>query len=622
MQKHLPLILFLLAAAKSGAQHSSSRQDSLKVKLPPVVVSAFGKRGITGQSLGDTLQIIAPLNSSLSRSLNASGRLYLREYSPGGIGSVSVRGGNASQTAVLWDGLNIQNNMIGQTDPSLIASELFSDVRLEAQSSSSGWGSGPVAGAIHLLQQDTGNLLRVQAQYNHFGGTRHAINHIRSKSRFRQRSGIVYENSANRYPFKNKDGSLNRAQHARLNGLHAIYNAEAPMGKHKWYLRTWAARIYREIPPTLDMANSDATQTDAFLRMQSGIKRYYQRFGYDIRFAGFYENIQYRDTLSGILSNGSSRTFHTDAEAHYRLSEKMFLLAGTGYQFLHANISEYQGNPSLQRMQSYFQARWNPKSTLLIQPSYRLEWISAYRLIHLPQLDVNTDFMQSWKLRISAGKTFRYPSFNDFFWKQGGNPELLPEHGLQAEATLQFRQNWDKLTLQSSYSIFYRKVENWIQWAPAGNFWRAVNLREVNLKGSEWNFSMSYTHTKWKSGLSTNLSYTLAENPAVSRESGHYTQLIYVPMYQGMAAAHLGCGKWMIFWQQQYFGYRYTSNDNYQYLQPFMLSHAGCSFQQSRTWLLTARVNNLFNQEYQTIARRPMPLRWYELSIQYQINTK
>jgi iron complex outermembrane receptor protein len=620
MQKHLPVILFFIASAKLWAQQSSSRQDSIEHALPSVTISAFGKRQIEGHSISDSLHVTAPMNSSLSRSLGASGRLYLREYTPGGIGSVSIRGGNAAQTAVLWDGLNIQNNMLGQTDPSLVASELFSSVILEPQSSSSGWGSGPVAGAIHLLQNDTGKWLRAQALYNSFGGTRHAVNHQFSGSRFRQRVGIVYENSANRYPFRNSNGSIEKAGNAALHGAHAVYNVDIPLAGHKFYLRTWGAKVYREIPPTLDMLSSDATQTDAFLRVQTGIKKYNQRFGYDIRFAGFYENIRYRDTLSGIISDGTSRIFHADAEVHYLLSEKLFFLAGGGYQYLNADISEYRGKPRLHRVQSYMQARWQATGAVRIQPSYRTEWISAYRLIHLPQLDIHVSLLPHLSSRFSAGKTFRYPSFNDFFWIQGGNPNLLPEHGLQAEAALQYDQQWGPISVQSSYSIFYRSVKNWIQWAPVGNLWQAMNLNMVNLRGSEWSAAMQGRRGMWKAGLSTNISYTLAENPEISRESGHYSQLIYVPMYQGMAALHLGYGRWSIFWQQQYFGYRYTSNDNYQYLPPFMLSHAGCGYQKTNAWHISARINNLFNQNYQTIARRPMPLRWFELSLQLQLN--
>jgi vitamin B12 transporter len=621
MQKLLLVILFFCAAAKSGAG-IPHRQDSLTHALSTVQISAFGKRSIVGKNMQDSLGVIAPPNVSLSRLLAGSGKLYLREYSPGGIGSISIRGGNAAQTAVLWDGLNIQNSMLGQTDPSLVASELFSDIIIEPQSSSTGWGSGPVAGAVHLLMNDTINALRLGANYNSFGALRHSIKGNYRKGAFRHSLGLVHENSRNRFTYENDSGIVMKAKHAAHQGLHANYNADLALAGHKLYLRTWAARVFREIPPTLDMQSSEAEQQDEFIRMQLGIKKYYHKFGYDFRVAGFYEGLQYRDLPAGISSNGISRVVHADAEVNYRLAENLLALSGAGYQHISASIGDYGHTPIRDRLQYYAQLRWEKEQQFLVQPSYRAEWLNENKLIHIPQLDVHLRLYRGWSVRASAGKTFRYPSFNDLFWIQGGNPSLQPEDGRQAEGTLNYVRSFRHFSIEASYSVFYRRVKNWIQWSPLGILWYAGNHSLVNLRGSEWRSNLHYRKNRYYIGLECNVNYTLAENPEISEQLDRYTQLIYVPMYQGMAALTIGYERFYLFWQQQYLGHRYTSTDNYGYLPPVTISHAGISYQHGGLFRASLRSNNLFNQNYQTISRRPMPLRWLELNLQFQINQK
>ncbi len=53
-------------------------------------------------------------------------------------------------TAILWNGFNIQNAMLGQTDLSLLPAVFFDEVEIEYGGSSAVWGSGAVAGSIHL----------------------------------------------------------------------------------------------------------------------------------------------------------------------------------------------------------------------------------------------------------------------------------------------------------------------------------------------------------------------------------------------------------------------------------------------------------------------------------------
>ncbi|MCW5920641.1 MAG: Plug domain-containing protein, partial [Bacteroidetes bacterium] len=63
---------------------------------------------------------------SLSDLLSAESGVIIKNYGPGSLASSTIRGGNANQTAVIWNGFNINNPMLGQTDLSVIP-EFFAD---------------------------------------------------------------------------------------------------------------------------------------------------------------------------------------------------------------------------------------------------------------------------------------------------------------------------------------------------------------------------------------------------------------------------------------------------------------------------------------------------------------
>ena len=126
-------------------------QDTISLKTIDVItlkenISQIGKK-------------IEPIDSiikqqfkfnSVADLLNLNSSIFIKNYGPGGLSSSAFRGGNASQTAILWNGLNIQNAMLGQCDLTLMPNLLFENIQIEYGGSSSLWGSGAVGGSIHL----------------------------------------------------------------------------------------------------------------------------------------------------------------------------------------------------------------------------------------------------------------------------------------------------------------------------------------------------------------------------------------------------------------------------------------------------------------------------------------
>ena len=99
--------------------------DSLNV-LPEVVLSDAKLRNFShGQVLGTINDSLLDNSStSLTEVLRYNSLIYFRENGPGGVSSPSFRGTSAQQTAVVWNGININSQLNGQTDFNTILSKI------------------------------------------------------------------------------------------------------------------------------------------------------------------------------------------------------------------------------------------------------------------------------------------------------------------------------------------------------------------------------------------------------------------------------------------------------------------------------------------------------------------
>ena len=207
---------------------------------------------------------------------------------------------------------------------------------------------------------------------------------------------------------------------------------------------------------------------------------------------------------------------------------------------------------------------------------------------------------------------YRLPTFNDWYWVPEGNPQLLPESGFAEElgANLVFQgKHWGFTT---SITAFNRNISNWILWLPGPLYWSPENVQEVWSRGLETRSTLSYTRGKMRYALTVLTGYTRAENQtaAYPGDATVGKQLIYTPVFTGMAKVSVEPGGSAAFYRHTYTGYRYTTTDNSQYLEPFALGAVNLSYRAKQlpyAGRVFVEVNNLWNAQYQVISNRPMP---------------
>jgi outer membrane cobalamin receptor len=140
---------------------------------------------------------------------------------------------------------------------------------------------------------------------------------------------------------------------------------------------------------------------------------------------------------------------------------------------------------------------WDPGSTTLglwgnwswklrkltFQLGTRYDLPSDFEKTFSPNLSLIYHLKDEYSLKLSCGKAFRAPTFNDLYWPDGGNKDLRPEKGRSLEGGLLFTGS----RFSSQVFVFHRKVKNLISWQPLGEngLWQPFNLDRANSWGVE-----------------------------------------------------------------------------------------------------------------------------------------
>lgn len=105
------------------------------------------------------------------------------------------------------------------------------------------------------------------------------------------------------------------------------------------------------------------------------------------------------------------------------------------------------------------------------------------------------DLGSAWRLGAAAGKSFVMPNFNQLYWPDFGNPDLLPERGRSVEANLRWKPAADQ---QLTLTAYRQRVRDYITLAN-------TNVANARLDGAtlayegriaDWQLGASYDYLK------------------------------------------------------------------------------------------------------------------------------
>ena len=151
---HLILVL-ILSSVFANAQEN----DDIKWYLNLPEISIYAERPIkeigVQQTKMDSIVLKENIALSVADVLTFNSSIFVKNYGRATLSTVSFRGTSASHTQVSWNGMKINNPMLGMTDFSMIPSYFIDDATLLHGTSSVNETGGGLGGSIQLSTKPT-----------------------------------------------------------------------------------------------------------------------------------------------------------------------------------------------------------------------------------------------------------------------------------------------------------------------------------------------------------------------------------------------------------------------------------------------------------------------------------
>lgn len=601
--------------------YSQGIKDSV-LELKPIEVKGYKWK--IGQHIKHFQQFdsIRSNETTASELLSQKSSFYFKTYSPGGSSTISLRGGSSSQTAVSWNGFNIQNPLIGQTDFSLIPVEFFEEIKVVTGPASSILDNGAMSGAVQFennVKRDSSINVSATITAGSFGLLKqNAVAKVASDNSYLKLQ-ILNVQCENDFKYlENENAEIKKQTHSAYSQRAFMAEGSVRKTRSVLTLRGWLQRADREIPPVLFQPSNFSTQQDKFLRLSAEYSYQLSNVTFHSRLGNFYEFINYFDSVASINSRSKARSFVLDNYStfnYYGVSCTAGFLASLISGSTVGYLNQHQQN----RYNAYLRLSKNFRR-IKADLSVRREMISGFKIPLLYMGAVNFSLARDLSMFANISNGFRVPTLNDLYWVPGGNPDLKSETSDNVELGMKVNKVLGKFQFAGSSSVYSGKYNNMIVWLPGNGYWSPRNISSSWNRGSEFEFSLKFRSNKFIIVYKGSVNYCLSTFLEYQALETRGKQLLYSPLYSNLHSLHIQM-KWITFRvYRQYFGYRYTTTDNYNYLSPYHLYNAEIISPLINGFQIIGAVNNITNQYYQVIENRTTALRNFSISIKYQFS--
>ncbi|MFH2143807.1 MAG: TonB-dependent receptor [Bacteroidota bacterium] len=597
----------------------------------------------TGQRITiiDSMAIKQSEHLDVSGLLSAYSPVFIKSYGPGSVASGSIRGSGASQVQVLWNGININSKMLGQTDLNEIPCFITDKIKIYHGQGNLMENSGSIGGSIHLNNQaNWNNSFSLKSGFG-FGSyeTYKAYVNISGGNRKLQSSTRLYltdsKNDFSYHDYTLSENPLKRNIYASFGSkginqeLYYIINQHNSIS-----FKAWGQKSERNIPPVLGSSQTSQNEANEFLfNDHFNLIADYNYFLKDqiinMKSAYIHSYLNYTNNLLNTDANNFQNSFINKITYKNFLFKR--LLINT---YISNDYSEViSDNYDLTEVQSQNTIAMNAQFNLLknnnlkLTAGNRAEIFSNSFYPAIPSFgaEYSPSFIPCFTISSAFSRNIHFPSFNDLYWSHGGNPDLKPENSNSAEITFQY--NYKKSGHEAEVTAYHTEIKDMIIWLPtSAGFWSPSNLKEVFSRGIEADIRLQLVDCK-KVKLFYNSVYTYTRSTNESSlndyDESYKKQIIYVPLNQLKNKLTFSYEDINFEISNQYFGKRYITSDNNTYLPYYTLTGISIFkvFHYNRSDIsFSVNIYNLFNDEYVAVSGYPMPGRNFILNIKYEFN--
>lgn len=642
MKKVLAIILIGVASSKAMGQ---SLADTVRLKE----VFVTSARQITERAFYiktiDSVVLANTAVSDLSDLLQNYSSLYVKTYGVGGLSTASFRGTSASHTQVLWNGLSINSPLWGQTDLSMMPVFFTDEVSLLYGSSSLAKTSGGLGGCISLNNTpdwNAGTQISYAQTAGSFGYLLSQLKWGYSRNKIVSSTRFFYDKAKNDFRYLNNANGL--FNYPRQKNADYIKNGFLQEFYYKLSQRqfagikvmsTWGDRNFAPIMSN-ESAHRHENQKDNSVNITGEWKYYGTSSNWSFNMGLIRNTLDYvllnfnseQSLVNSVNTRSESNVFSNKLNFQQDFSSRTVLKSSAELHYTSAHYTnrEEKTGFSVNRTDVSLQSSVHHVFNNLL---------SGYILVHQKMVDseimpfigaMGLEFKPSvtseFTIRSNLGRNLHVPTLNDKYFDPGGNPDLRPEVGYQADAGVQYVKTMNDIRYQIEITGFAAWIEDWILWHPSEfRYWTADNVEQVFSRGTEVNASIKGSLGEMIYQVKGNYAYTRTTNE--ERESpSKGMQLIYIPRHVGNVQFFLERGTFSTFLSCHNTGVRYASTveeASYQVPGYYLMDFgAGKTFKvRKHSLYLNFRLNNVLNKQYQVIQYRAMPGRNYAVTLSF-----
>ncbi len=612
------LYFIILSAAACGAYAQADGNISLRqVTVParrPMKEIGVQKTPFDSAMLKENVAL------SMADVLAFNSSVFVKSYGRATLSTVAFRGTSPSHTQVTWNGMRINNPMLGMTDFSTIPAYFIDQASLLHGTSSVNETGGGLGGLVRLGTlpdvPEGFNAQYVQgigsfSTFDEFVRVTYGNDHWSSSTR------AVYSSSPNDYEYTNHDKKVNiydddhnivgqyhpkeRNRSGSFKDFHILqevyYNT---LRGDRFGVNAWFVNSNRELP----MLTTDYGKASDFENRQrehtfrgilswdhnrsnwrTGVKGGYVHtwMGYDYK-----REVAPDNWAVMTRSRSKVNTIYGQIDGEYNPARRWYFTANVSahQHFVRSednNIILQEGGNGIVgydkgriELSGAFSAKWQATdrigmSLVLREEMFGEKWAPLTPAFFIDGLVARRGNVM---LRASVSRNHKFPTLNDMYFLPGGNPDLRSEEGWTYDAGMSFDIGGESLesgsraiALGGSVTWFDSYIDDWIIWLPTTKgFFSPRNVKKVHAYGIEVKGNMALRPAKgWLIDLNGSYSWTPSINEGEKMSPADMSvgkQLPYVPKHSASVTGRLSWQSWSFLYKWAYYSERFTMSSN------------------------------------------------------------
>ncbi|MDX2362763.1 MAG: TonB-dependent receptor [Crocinitomicaceae bacterium] len=247
-----------------------------------------------------------------------------------------------------------------------------------------------------------------------------------------------------------------------------------------------------------------------------------------------------------------------------------------------------------------------------------------------PYASIEYDDDRKWKHMLWYRNSFRMPSFNELYYNNIGNNNLVPEDAHQLNYGLVLTAyNRTKFNARLRSNVYINFIENKIIAIPTKNLfvWSMQNIGKARVYGFETMLNLEAKFNKgWKMSIDANYSYQRSLDYTGKDSPTYKHQIAYIPLHTANFDVSVYYKKTGLRISNYFTSLRYSLNENVEQneVEAFLITDLSIFHRfvvkEKHAISVQFLVKNVFDQSYAYIRSFVMPGRNYLISLSYAFN--